>query len=145
MCGPPFTQQRRPKAGHRAADLILDEVRSLGLHEARKEPFSVYAWDFAGASLAVEDWDSMPASSFPPTSGTPQEGFSTLLVDAGYGTARDYVGLDVRDRIAFVQCRPLSSQRSRVNLMSIMSSSRILSRRHRRPAAEGDARPSSMK
>jgi Iap family predicted aminopeptidase len=63
----------------------------------------VYAWDFAGASVEVEGCDPMPASSFPPTPGTPREGLSSLMVDAGHGTAGDYVGLDVRDRIAFVR------------------------------------------
>ena len=90
------------RAGHRAADLILDEMCSLGLRSARKEPFPVYAWDFAGASLELAEWDPLPASSFPPAPGTSSEGLSATLVDAGNGTAHDYVGLDVRDRIAFV-------------------------------------------
>ncbi|MGD2147760.1 MAG: M28 family peptidase, partial [Anaerolineae bacterium] len=90
-------------AGHRAGDMILEEMRSLGLTDVRKEPFPVYAWDFAGASVEVEGCDPMPASSFPPTPGTPDEGLSALMVDAGHGTAGDYVGLDVRDRIAFVR------------------------------------------
>ena len=91
------------KAAHRAAELILEEMRSLGLRDVRKEPFSVYAWDFAGAILELEGRDPMPASSFPPTPGTPPEGLVTMLVDAGNGTAHDYVGLDVRDKIAFVR------------------------------------------
>jgi Iap family predicted aminopeptidase len=90
------------KAGHRAAALILQEMSVLGLQNVRKEPFPVYAWDFAGASLEVEGWEPMQASSFPPTPGTPPEGLSTKLVDAGNGTARDYVGRDVRGKIAFV-------------------------------------------
>lgn len=91
------------EAGHRAGDLILEEMRSLGLHDVHKEPFPVYAWDFAGASLELDGWDAMPASSFPPTPGTPPAGLSAMLVDAGHGTVRDYLSLDVRDRIAFVR------------------------------------------
>jgi Iap family predicted aminopeptidase len=91
------------EAGRRAGDLILDEMRSLGLSDVRKEPFPVYAWDFAGASLEVGGWEPVPASSYPPTPGTPPKGLCAPLVDAGYGTARDYVGLDVRDKIAFVR------------------------------------------
>jgi N-acetylated-alpha-linked acidic dipeptidase len=91
------------KAGHRAGDLILEEMRRLGLQDVHKEPFPVYAWDFAGASLQLEGWDPMPASSYPPTPGTSPEGLSAMLVDAGHGTAPDYLGLDVRGKIAFVR------------------------------------------
>jgi Iap family predicted aminopeptidase len=90
------------KAGHRAANLILDEMRALGLQDVRREPFPVYVWDFAGASLEIEGGEPIQASSFPPTPGTLPEGLSATLVDAGSGTAQDYVGLDVRDKIAFV-------------------------------------------
>ncbi|MGD2178030.1 MAG: hypothetical protein PVG71_09435, partial [Anaerolineae bacterium] len=91
------------RAGHQAGDMILEEMRSLGLEDVHREPFPVYTWDFAGASVEVVGCDPMPASSFPPTPGTPSEGLSALLIDAGHGTAADYVGLDVRDQIAFVQ------------------------------------------
>jgi Iap family predicted aminopeptidase len=91
------------KAGHRAGDVILEEMRSLGLEDVHKESFPVYAWDFGGARVDVAGCDPMPASSFPPTPGTPSEGLSALMVDAGHGTAGDYVGLDARERIAFVR------------------------------------------
>jgi Iap family predicted aminopeptidase len=90
------------QAGHRAADLIAAEMRKLGLQAVRQEPFPVYAWSFGGASLELSGWEPLPASSFPPTPGTPPEGLSTPLVDAGYGTRHDYLGLDVRDKIAFL-------------------------------------------
>jgi Iap family predicted aminopeptidase len=90
-------------AGHQAADLILQEMHALGLQDIRKEPFPVYAWDFAGASLEIDGGDPMPASSFPPTPGTPPEGLYATLVDAGNGTVHDYLGLDVKDKIAFVR------------------------------------------
>ena len=57
------------EAGRRATDLILQEMHALGLQDTRKEPFPVYAWDFVGASLEIDGWDPMPASSFPPTPG----------------------------------------------------------------------------
>lgn len=91
------------EAAHRAADLIEDEMRSLGLQGVHKDPFPVYAWGFAGARLELADWDPIAASSYPPTPGTPPEGLSTLLVDAGHGTAQDYQGVDVQDRVAFVR------------------------------------------
>jgi Iap family predicted aminopeptidase len=91
------------KAGHRATDLILQEMHTLGLQDVHTEPFPVYAWDFGGASLEIDGWDPMPASSFPPTPGTPPEGLSAALVDAGNGTVHDYLGLDAKDKIAFVR------------------------------------------
>jgi len=91
------------RAGHQAGDVIMEEMRSLGLTDVHKEPFPVYAWDFSGASVEVEGYDPMPASSFPPMPGTPREGLRAPMVDAGHGTAEDYVGLDVRGRIAFVR------------------------------------------
>jgi Iap family predicted aminopeptidase len=91
------------RAGHRAGDLILKEMCSLGLKDVRKEPFPVYAWDFAGASVGLDGWAPVPASSFPPTPGTSPEGLYACMVDAGHGTAADYVGLDVQNRIAFVR------------------------------------------
>lgn len=90
------------RAGHRAGDMILEEMRSLGLEDVHKEPFEVFAWDFGGAGLEVEGLEPMRASSYPPTPGTPPEGLSAMLVDAGNGTAGEYVGLDVRGKIAFV-------------------------------------------
>ena len=91
------------RSGHQAGDLIFEEMRALGLRDVHKDPFPVYAWDFAGASLELNGWDPFPAASFPPTPGTPPEGLSALLVDAGHGTAADYLGLDVQDKIAFVR------------------------------------------
>jgi hypothetical protein len=91
------------EAGRRATDLILQEMHALGLQDTRKEPFPVYAWDFAGASLEIDGCDPILASSFPPTPGTPPEGLRATLVDAGSGTVHDYLGLDVKDKIAFVR------------------------------------------
>jgi len=90
------------RAGHEAADFIADEMRALGLQDVRKEPFPVYAWGFAGASIEVAGWDPLPASQFPPTPGTPAEGLAATLVDVGRGTAQDYLSVDVRDAVAFV-------------------------------------------
>jgi Iap family predicted aminopeptidase len=91
------------QAAHRAADLIQEEMHALGLDDVHKESFPVYAWDFAGASLELDGWEPLTASSYPPTPGTPNEGFRVLLVETGHGTARDYLGIDVQDKIAFVR------------------------------------------
>ena len=45
------------QAGHRAADLIVDEMRALGLADVCKEPFPVCAWEFAGANLTLNGWE----------------------------------------------------------------------------------------
>jgi Iap family predicted aminopeptidase len=90
------------RAGHRATDLIEDEMQALGLARVRREPFPVYAWEFAGASVDVGG-ETLPASSYPPSPGTPEKGLRRTLVDAGYGTAADYIGLGMRDKVAFVR------------------------------------------
>jgi len=91
------------RAGHRAGELIAAEMRALELQRVRKEPFPVYAWDFGGARLELENGEPIPAVAYPPTPGTPAGGLSATLVDAGHGTGRDYVDRDVQDKIAFVR------------------------------------------
>ena len=54
------------EAGWRAGQVIADEMRRIGLRNVRREPFPVYAWDFAGASLELDGWEPVDASSFPP-------------------------------------------------------------------------------
>jgi hypothetical protein len=89
-------------AAHRAAELIAEEMRAIGLQGVAKEPFPVHVWDFSGARLEVEGWEPIPACAFPPTPGTPPGGLARNLVNVGRGTAKDYIGVDVRDQIAFI-------------------------------------------
>jgi hypothetical protein len=89
-------------AAREAADLIEGEMRSLGLQNVRQEGFPCYVWDFRGASLEVEGLGRIPASSYPPAPGTPEGGLESELVEVGHGTAQEYIGKDVRDKIAFV-------------------------------------------
>ncbi len=93
------------EAGHRAGELIAAEMQRIGLHDVRREPFPVYAWDFRGAEITVHGpgGRTMPASSYPPTPGTPPGGLTTTLVDVGLGTAADYLGRDVRGKLAFAR------------------------------------------
>ncbi len=92
------------ESGRQAADLIAHEMQRIGLQEVRKEPFPVHGWDFKGASLEIhtEPPQTFIASSFAASPGTPPNGLTADLVDVGHGTTTDYLGLDVRDKIAFV-------------------------------------------
>ncbi len=89
-------------AAHRAAELIAEEMRAIGLQGVAKEPFPVHVWDFSGARLEVAGGDPIPACAFPPTPGTPHGGLARNLVNVGRGTAEDYIGVDVGDQIAFL-------------------------------------------
>lgn len=90
-------------AAHRAADMIAGEMRSLGLLGVTQEPFPVHVWDFSGARLEIRGWDPIPACAFPPTPGTATGGLAADLVDVGRGTAKDYLGVDVRGKLAFMR------------------------------------------
>jgi hypothetical protein len=93
------------EAGHQAGALIAEEMRQIGLQNVRREPFLVYAWDFRGACITVHSAEggTIPASSFPPAPGTPLSGLTAPLVDVGLGTATDYLGRDVRGKLAFAR------------------------------------------
>jgi Iap family predicted aminopeptidase len=91
------------EAAHRAAEMIAEEMRAIGLSDVEREPFPVYAWDFSGARVEVESWEPIPACAFPPTPGTPLEGLQAELVDVGGGRAKDYLGADVLGKVAFMR------------------------------------------
>jgi hypothetical protein len=92
------------EAGHQAGQLIAAEMERIGLQRVRREPFPVYAWDFGGASLRVAGHGrTIPASSFPPTPGTGPAGLAALLVDVGLGTAADYAGRNVADKLVYAR------------------------------------------
>jgi Iap family predicted aminopeptidase len=92
------------ESGRQAANLIAGEMRQVGLAEVSLEPFPVHAWDFKGAGLVLNTLppQRFTASSYAAVPGTPPEGLTALLVDVGAGTAADYLGKDVRGRLAFV-------------------------------------------
>lgn len=93
------------ESGRQAAELIAGEMRQLGLAEVSLEPFPVHGWDFKGAGLVLntEPPQRFTASSYAAVPGTPPEGLAAPLVDVGAGTAADYLGKDVRGKLAFVQ------------------------------------------
>jgi hypothetical protein len=93
------------EAGHQASERIAREMARVGLKNTRREPFPVYAWGFRGARIQLhgEQDRIIPALSFPPTPGTPAAGLSARLVDIGLGTAADYLGRDVKGKLAFAR------------------------------------------
>jgi Iap family predicted aminopeptidase len=92
-------------SGRRSADLIAAEMAQLGLKEVRQEPFQVHGWDFKGAQLVLNgpSPQMFTASSFAAAPGTPAQGLTAPLIDVGSGTISDYIGRDVRGKVAFVQ------------------------------------------
>lgn len=92
------------ESGRQAAGLIASEMRQIGLSDVALEPFPVHGWDFKGASLVLqtEPPQRFTASSYAAVPGTPPGGLTAPLVNVGHGTAADYLGKDVRGKIAFV-------------------------------------------
>jgi len=93
------------ESGRRSAALIAEHMQQVGLHQVRQEPFTVHGWDFHGASLTLHTSppQRFEAGSFAASVGTAPAGLTAELVDVGAGTAADYVGQDVRGKIALVQ------------------------------------------
>lgn len=91
-------------SGRHSATLIADEMRRLGLQDVRTMPFPVHGWDFKGArvELKAPKPRTFVASSYAASPGTPAEGLTAEVVDVSNGTAADYLGRDVRGKIAFV-------------------------------------------
>ena len=92
-------------SGRQAADLIAGEMERIGLQQVRQEPFPVYSWGFQGAEVVVRAAQPhlFTASAFAAAPGTPPEGLTAEVVDVGYGTAAEYLGRDVRGKIAFIR------------------------------------------
>src|SRR5262245_56226586 len=92
------------ESGRQAAELVAAEMRQIGLSDVTLEPFPVHGWDFKGASLVLNTNPPQHfiASSYAAVPGTPPEGLTAPLVDVGPGTAADYLGKDVRGKIALV-------------------------------------------
>lgn len=92
------------ESGRRSAALIAKHMQQAGLHQVRQEPFTVHGWDFHGASLTLHTSPAQrfEAGSFAASAGTLPAGLTAELVDVGAGTAADYLGRDVRGKIALV-------------------------------------------
>ncbi len=77
---------------------IEKEMKAIGLQNVAIEPFPVHSWEFTSGKLSVNGID-MPMSSYCGTKGTPDGGIAGEIIDVGRGTAQDYEGLDVTDKI----------------------------------------------
>lgn len=90
-------------AGRRAAELLLREMRDIGLADAYLEEFPVDGWEFAGAELEVEGGaggpERLPASSYGGAAGTGGEGVAGPLLHVGLGTEEDYARVDARGAV----------------------------------------------
>ena len=93
------------ESGRQAAQLIADEMETIGLQQVRQEPFTVHGWDFKGASLTLHTSSSQEftASSFAASPGTPTEGLTADLIDVGCGTTADFESIDLRGKAALAR------------------------------------------
>lgn len=103
-----------PKLGYRTAgsraerktgDLLVEEMKKIGLRKVKKDKISVDAWEFKKADLFFEDLEGVRQEI---CLGAYQTHFVTQgeemyeLVYLGKGTAKDYEGMDVKDKIVLV-------------------------------------------
>lgn len=95
-------------AEHKAADLLVDEMKAIGLQDVSKDAFPVTKWQFNGAELKI----AKPADitkvikPYSYASGNtlkePNGVLSTELVYVGKGKKADYEGKNVKGKIVLV-------------------------------------------
>lgn len=77
---------------------IEKEMNAIGLKGVTVDPFPVHSWEFSSGKLKVNDLE-LDMSSYCGVKGTPEEGITAEVVDVGRGTAADYEGKDVTDKL----------------------------------------------
>ncbi len=90
-------------AEHRAADFLVDEMKSIGLVEVEKVGVDVDKFQFGDSKLTIEgtDIDLTPASY--QCNGTDKDGITAEIVDVGTGFEADYDGKDVKGKIVLAK------------------------------------------
>ena len=86
------------------AEYIAGEMRNVGVQDVNVEPLTGDGWLFKGGSVEMTaggKTDTFEVSSLGGVPGTDAEGVSGQIVPVGYGTAPEYKGVDVKDKIAF--------------------------------------------
>ena len=93
-------------AENAAADWIAEEMKKIGLEDVTKEDVIADAWEFKGASVELlgPDFSCNPmfAGCFAGLDGTSEEGISGEVVYVKAGIAKYYEGIDVTDKIVFI-------------------------------------------
>lgn len=94
------------EAEHKAAAMLFQEMRMIGLQQVTKDPFPVVKWQFNGASLeCMNESGAVIRSICPyayPSGKTPGEGLGGEVVFAGRGTRRELDALDVKGKIVLI-------------------------------------------
>jgi Zn-dependent M28 family amino/carboxypeptidase len=93
-----------------AANLIKNEFERMGLDHASLEPFNVVCRRYRDSELRLLQpiEKDIPCCSAGTSISTPEEGISGILVDAGFGTIRDYEklrerGIEIEGKIALIE------------------------------------------
>lgn len=107
-------ERTNPVLGYRTAgssaeiatgEMLMKEMKSIGLSNVRKEPVTVDAWEFKKAELTYRDAfgkeHCLQLGAYQTTlvTGGPKE---YTLVYGGKGTEKDYEGLDVKGKLVLV-------------------------------------------
>ena len=93
-----------------AANLIEKEFRKLGLANVHQEPFTAVSRNYKDCQLKIleSSVETVPCVNGGTSVTTPPQGIRADLVDAGFGTVKDYErlkkrGVDTKEKIALIE------------------------------------------
>jgi len=93
-----------------AANLIENEFRRLGLENVHLEPFTVVSRSYRDCQLKTLEpsVETVPCVNGGTSVSTPSQGIRADLIDAGFGTIKDYErlkkrGVDTKGKIALIE------------------------------------------
>ena len=97
---------RLNRAGEEAAEYLLENYQNAGLHNVRKQEFSVDRWWPEQYSLeAVVDGQKTPLTAFPLWYTTGIERTELELVDVGYGTSGEMRGKKIAGKAVLLHMK----------------------------------------
>ena len=93
-----------------AANLIKHQFERIGFENIRLEPFEVTCWNYKSCELRMlQPIDkTIPCVTAGTSLSTPSEGVSAELIDAGFGTIKDYErlrknGVEIEGKVALIE------------------------------------------
>jgi len=87
------------------SDYLVEEMKSIGLKDVKKEAFPAQGYDYGGASVQIVSpfqGDAWLAASHGGLPGTGPDGITADLVYVGLGTKYDYMGKDVTGKLVLI-------------------------------------------
>ncbi len=93
-------------AEHRAAEMLFEEMGTIGLTDLRKEWFPVVKWQFNDCTFTAtggKQHETIQFRPYPyPSGATPAEGVSGELVYVSRGTKQDLEEVDIKGKLVLI-------------------------------------------